>query len=463
MMDIKTPFRRTCLLRAVNESNVDMPDGKRAAPSPRDGFPFAGPTGGGGPPDHRTITIDMPARLSPRTSGLHKGGVGSPRETEGRPPSRSEHLRTLQALGIANVSDVDYIPQRGRPVSVERMKRTKWEELQGVPLAGRGADISILGGRKCRPLLEIARGRESTPKEAKTDLDSISIEHQFARRHFSAPPPAREGGNFEHALQAEDYANLLGRPEGTGKRMYQSKSQRSLSRSQQPFHVDGRGMKEGIFESPMRTQFGPPPDPPASPPPREDATPPSPGLMAALRDAARNSPAEAVWDAMRSIFAESPQLASVVDPSQVSQATAQALAVVGDGSPRRAVQRATPPKGRMDESPQRRGSPGRRSDGSAMNRNPSARSFMSASTTAETEKEGSASKAGGSLSVASAASSTGGATPTQKDRYRPVRTRLNFGTSPSLASSNGDCRSAQTAEWLREEAWKARRRAAWVA
>merc|ERR1712183_221577 len=68
----------------------------------------------------------------------------------------------------------------------------------------------------------------------------ISIDHQFRRRHSSAPPPSltfetswlKPSKNaFEHVAAAEGYAALIGRPEGTIRKRSARPGSRDMNRS----------------------------------------------------------------------------------------------------------------------------------------------------------------------------------------------------------------------------------------
>jgi len=246
---IQTPLRRPCLLRAVLESNVDAPEGRRAALSPSNTTGVT--TGGGNGPDHRTITMDMPARLHPRCSGLHRSGFGIP--VDHAMPSKQHREGVHQAMGYDHICDMDLNVTRSpcsapRRESQEMRRRTKIEELTGMPLSGKGADIDLVAGRRCEDLRSAHHSRERSPREAKTQLNGISISHQFQRRHFSAPPESRSREDFKHVVHAEGYANLLSRPEGTGKRTPKP-TPPSSPVQRAPFRLEPRDLKGSLFHS----------------------------------------------------------------------------------------------------------------------------------------------------------------------------------------------------------------------
>jgi len=267
LWEIRTLFRRPCLLRAIVESNIDAPEGKRSPPPDRDTFPFSSETGGSNGIDHRALTLDAPARLSPRCSGLHKRGFDSTPQNE--KSSKKEQIQTLQALGIySNLCDLDLTMKlKPRDESVERMRRTKIEELAGVPLSGKGANLEVVGGRRVSGFRELAEARDASDREGKLELHNVSIEHQFNRRHFSTSPvrTCTSDGSSDHVVRAEGYANLLGRPEGNGRRLKRSKSERTI-RGRPAFRYDPRpaqdfafppaAQREEVVSTPRRTTAG---------------------------------------------------------------------------------------------------------------------------------------------------------------------------------------------------------------
>jgi len=273
-VELRTPLRRPCLLRHLVESNVDAPECKLAVPmggisrardvahhsasvpvhrNIREG---AGMTsGGGGAPDSRSITLDMPANISPRCSGLRRGNLGAPPENMHN--SKQDQRRTLQALSIGNFCDVDNMLNRGaarspRDGNGEGRQRTKHEGLQGMPLAGSGADIDLCSGRRCSPR---AQSREVTPFEEKTGLDRVCITQQFQRRHFSPESRTKSYGDesrlgdSEHITKAQSYANLIGRPKIAGKATKDSRPTLTRTSSMPPFKLRLSRLKDGLFDN----------------------------------------------------------------------------------------------------------------------------------------------------------------------------------------------------------------------
>lgn len=283
-----------------------------------------------------------------------------------------------------------------------------------MPLAGKGADIAILGGRRINH-----QSRDSSERQGKTELDSVSIVHQFERRHYSAPPAtntAFPSSYSDHSVRAEGYARIIGRPEGTGKRRPQS------ARSRPAFRTDPRN-KEFSSTTVLDTStsssgsLSVPADYLSSDNPLQPSA-----LISQLREATRNMPTEAVWDAMLSALSDSSEI--------VGQKEADAASSPPKLSLPRANRVSTPAKGisRKEES----ASPGRGREAL-----PAEVSVMSASTAADTS-EGRLSTGQSSLAASceSRCSSQG--------RQRQQRLRR-------------DCTI-----WLRQEQWKAQRRAAWV-
>lgn len=466
--DIRTPLRRPCLLRAVQETNVDDSYGK-FAPTVGSHVPYAHSegvtTGNMGAPDSRSITLDMPAHLSPRCSGLHKRGFGTPSSPE--KDSNQEHLKALQGLGMDNFSDIEKV-QNWRPhdESAERRRRTRVEDLQSMPTSGFGADIDFFRRRRNEDGASFQnRLRTASRWEEKNGLDCTSIAHQFRRRHFSAPPrsssPWEKKGEegFEHVLEAEKYADLIGRPEGTGKNLSLKRSK--SCRQRRPFHVD-RGLKDSIFSSPpVSPRLAEPyklegsrdyryaPDgheferlvDVLEPIAAAESPAQSVALIAALREATRNTPAKVVWDSMLTALEECPDMVSAKEsqevalpagdepPANLSVKVASVIAAVTDGSctSPRGNRVGSPMKNRsiacFEDSPKRsprNGSPSRYSP-----------SVASLSTAADT-------------GVGSSSVGSGGSSPSARQRARRTL----------------DCRAA---DYTREEQVKARRRRAWVA
>lgn len=315
-------------MRMVTEADVDSM-GRKAFPQPYNGYPFTYVSGGSGPIDERALTIDTEARMSPRCVGQHKGRVNSP--VEHAQPSKSDSLRTLQAFRIGGHCDVDLIgSKRLCPDSPKPESRLKAEYLQGMPLSGTGADISLVCGRRIQGLE--MRGREASSNQAKMNLADVSIEHQFRRRHHSCPPPTDEckrKDDFEHMLRAEAYSTLLDRPAGTMRKRRRAETVRermlyiSDGVPKEPPRITRTPRQDGFREvrlgnstvNPVRGG-GNEGDAAAGHHLQQEAASESSALagpehlIAALRDATRNTPAEAVWDAMLSAIADSPQLFS---------------------------------------------------------------------------------------------------------------------------------------------------------
>lgn len=460
--EIRTTFRRPCLLRMVSESDVDSPKRGRAPPSSREGFPFSLNSGGSNGIDDRVLTLDHEARTFPRCSGLRKGRVNAPLDHD--KPTKSDSIRTLQAFGIPNNSDIDLIAKRSRSGSQDPPERLKVEALQGMPLSGRGADIALMGGR--RNSYSKASDRACSPREAKQELHGIDIDQQLRRRHASAPPSSsecRRRDDFEHRLSAEGYSYLLGRPEGpmrNGSLRYKERAFTVRPRRHNQSNDNGgkdspasSGFREVHYNSTAEAGN----DEGASAPAQ------SAQLIAALRDATRNTPAEAVWDAMLNTIAESPELfhpktagaqgltncdlSQLNLPAKVAAAVAAAAAGSGLPSPTRTPRVGSPTKkhrSRTDESPQR--SPGHRN---RMSRNASDASVMSAFTAdASTADTGNAYESAGSHTP------SGGSVSSSTRRTVPGSRRVACSASDWL-------RGVQS--YQREEEWKRRRRAQWVA
>lgn len=128
-------------------------------------------------------------------------------------------------------------------------RRTRIEELRGVPLSGKGADLDMVGGRRCGEKWAALHSRESTERETKTELNGICIDQKLQKRHYSAPPESRYGENFKHVLHAEDFAKLLGRPEGTGQRTPREMSPPESPVQRAPFRVEHKDLKGALFYS----------------------------------------------------------------------------------------------------------------------------------------------------------------------------------------------------------------------
>lgn len=320
----KTDTRRACALRAAPEADVDSPQGKHKSPPQHTGYPFTLQSGGRGSPDNRSLTIDCQARLWPQSSGMHKGGVGQ--SPERSPQSKSESVRSMQALGIGYMHDADLIMSRKKQIAgPPRENQTKIESIQGMPLSGRGADISLVGHRRrCQP------SQACKPSEEKQVLDNISIDHQFHRR-LSSPPKSQEckaHRESEHTILAKDYARTIGRPVNgrstplllgclSESVMHSPLPSPRLSPRQRPRSIPSTHAQASCKAGKQRDQEI-----------HEQSSPEQPAaLIEALRDATRNTPAEPVWDAMLNALSESPQLFS----HQAQEATRNLLAEVASG------------------------------------------------------------------------------------------------------------------------------------
>lgn len=217
--DVHVACRRPCLLRAVVEANVDALPKASCPPEAQRLSPELRPTSQSPTLDSRTLTLDMPARLG---AGLHKGGFSV--EHKASPQSKSERLRSLHALGIPAMNDDELVQRKARVTSAqEPMRRcTKSDNLLGLPVSARGADIGLVTSRRCQGFSGVQQSVAELSPQAKFNLGSIDIDQHFQRRHCSAPPAPRHcdfKDNFEHSLRAEDYASVLGRPGGVGRRV----------------------------------------------------------------------------------------------------------------------------------------------------------------------------------------------------------------------------------------------------
>jgi len=183
-----------------------------------------------------------------------------------------------------------------------------------MPLSGSGADISLVSGRRCQGL---SRGRTVSPHEAKQKLGCVSIDSHMSRIGYGAKPPSSnfawrgqvEGrrerhGDFEHSLRAEGYAQLLGRPEGVGKRPTSLDSRRNARGLQAGGPNPGDG---GHHDPSLGTQATP----------SEDPNQEGQALIAALRDAPVQNPA--VWDAMLSAVSNAQHHFTDKDAGEVQQ------------------------------------------------------------------------------------------------------------------------------------------------
>lgn len=481
--DVRTPFRRPCLLRAEVELNVDAPEGKRTAAAPFDANATGVVSGGASAPDWRAVTLDMPARHPPRCAGLRKGAICGP--TNQGKQTKTERSRAIQGLGIAE-TDMDLVMTRGR-------RCTSADSRPGVGMQSLFGDEQMRGIR-CEGLR--ARSRSPGPLEEKAKLDRICIDHQFRQRHSSAPPEGRSlrdaqkgtmREHFDHCVRAEEYANLIGRPEGAGKRRVRPGSK--SPRARKPFHVD-RGLKDSLFAStwvPFTDaqrgegmisdetatggllaghDFFPQPEYPPLTGVAQNA-PDTPAqtaaLISALREATRNTPAESVCDAMLSALVESPELFVPQTPEEPPQpalparlAALLAANTSSETTEAKAPHMVSPMKNqsRFEESPQKIaiGRKGKSSLGGSS----SEHSLMSPSPSTDALSGGgslSTSAGGGSLSVAStlALSASGGSL------------WLPAGPSASPRPQSRAISGGQAVDWLRQEQLKARRRAAWVA
>lgn len=481
LTDIRTPYRRPCLTRMLCESQIDRQTDRRGSPRAHNGYPFSFVSGGSGPIDERALTIDHESRMSPRCVGIHRGRLNSPMERA--PSSKADTVRTLQAFGMSNNSDLDLIEKkRSCSTSPNPMNRNKFEAMQGVPLSGAGADISLAGGRRLQGFE--MRDRQASPPQVKKSLSAISIEHQFQRRHQSCPPESREcrsGDMFEHMLKAEAYAYLLDRPEGILRRHSQRKTLPALTVLRRC--VSAR-CRSSSAEMSARTRYSPSsanvencnelhrgqPNEPieevsggdvaAGSARQADHQAPlslqSANLITALREKTKNMPAEAVWDAMLKLVAESPQLSPNAPPgSRLGDAEASLMARVAA-----AVAETSSASGSRGSSPSPRRAK-KRSDSQASGSNSSPRR----------ERRGSPRCRAGTSDL-SVFSHTTADTMTQLSQPPSVKSCLSHtSSSGSLRSSDslylrvrGNARQSLAAKQLLvEERRKAARRAAWIA
>jgi len=211
---------RACHLKAPAQLGFI---GRVGSATPRRGFPFENVSGGSSEVDPRALTIDRTARR------------GSPGPAPTVKSMKGPLMNSLNALGKGNSLDLSFVAARRHQDLVPgSMIRTKSEKLQGMPLTGRGADIDLACGRRCQGFPDIVQDRKS----ANFILDTVSIDHHCARRHFSAPPPSTIDSwkaEINHYKAAESYARLLGRPEYTQGKAWRSIScMRGRERSQSP-------------------------------------------------------------------------------------------------------------------------------------------------------------------------------------------------------------------------------------
>lgn len=316
----------TCLIDMVSELDDNSFRRLRSPPSSRSGAEGAGAS----PTSQDFLTSPRPGK------GLH--GITQ----VSAPLSKSQSLRAVNAFGIGFTNDVDQIPKRGAMAeSPGARERTRNQEMQGMPLSGWGADISLVGGRRCRGL---SNGRMTSPHEGKQRLGGVSIDHQLARIGMGSQTTAssnyattsyawRDGskgrreahGDSEHSVQSNSYAHLLGRPDGFGKRpVSNSRSPRGLSPVSPAAAEDQTGV---LGEQPVSS---------------EDVNQNGRALIAALRDSPVQNPA--VWDAMLSAVTNAQQLFSakdveddkpvlVVQGSQVNNASSAATPTGAPASP----------------------------------------------------------------------------------------------------------------------------------
>jgi hypothetical protein len=259
--------------------------------------------------------------------------------------------------------------------------------------------------------------RDVSELETKTELCNISIGHQFRRRHFSAPPKTERSWSprsySDHTVRAEGYANLIGRAEGTGKRK---------ARSPPAFRTDPRNKEFSASTPLLDTSM----DSGGSLSVPADYLAPLSGdtptvLISQLREASRNLPSDAVWDVMLSALAGSNEPAA-----QKAAADTLAVAAVTSSPTRPSHRLSTPAKGRNRKEESL--SPRRGRDSTELSL----------------------------LSTSTAADSTGHSSPAASTR----------GSEIQEASTQGRQRQQRIqrncAAWLRQEQWKAQRRAAWV-
>lgn len=247
--DVHVACRRPCLLRAVVESNVDAlpkascpPDAQRLSPElrPASQSPLL---------DSRTLTVDMPARLG---AGLHKGGFNI--EHTASPQSKSERLRSLHALGVPTMNNEELFSRKARITSAQEptRRRTKSDLLLALPVSAQGADIELVTSRRRQGFSSVQKSVAELSHNAKFNLGSIDIDQHFQRRHCSAPPAPRHcdfRDNFEHSLRAEDYASVLGRPGGVGRRVPgRSRSKSPTVPAEKAAIINENGVFAGNFD-----------------------------------------------------------------------------------------------------------------------------------------------------------------------------------------------------------------------
>lgn len=449
--------------------------------------------------DPRAMNADCPARMVARPAVMHRGCLAAP---PGGKQSKGEHLLSLQALGVNVSSDLELLSSRkSPPVSPEQgHRRTRMEELQGMPVAGWGADIKLVTGRRMnQESLDRCRGssphgargcRASSPHEDKRELDNLSIEHQFARRHFSAPPqrpsspwdqhPSDSSSgpwkhDFRHSVQAEAYAGLIGRPEGKGRRARRSASPPRRLEDRPAFYVD-RGPKDVLFSSATGSTRGSRSENEgrdlnilvetvAS---RNRGGPVSArSMLEALRAATRNTPEAEVWDSMLNALPSMQDASSkdfqstprgdALQTKRVQAKVAAILAAAAEKSkegrlPAKRVE--SPVKARMRSAP---GDTPRRllcPDMRDPMWSPSRNSVESVSTAAETEVESMCNATGRTQGLTSGS-------PSSQSPFSSPGDRNDHIQHQSLARTLSDNLDDGVAAWLREEQWKAKRRKAW--
>lgn len=168
--------------------------------------------------DSRALTIDSTQRR------------GSPQPSTGK-STKSATANSLNAFGVGNALEL-FAARRHQDLVPGSGIRTKAEKLQGMPVTGRGADIDLVRGRRCG-----FAGFTQDRKGASMILDPISIDHHYARRHFSPHRSSSADSWRDEAniiKSSEAYARLLGRPEYTQGKEWRRSMSRHRARSSSP-------------------------------------------------------------------------------------------------------------------------------------------------------------------------------------------------------------------------------------
>mmetsp|Transcript_22868 Transcript_22868/g.52372 ORF Transcript_22868/g.52372 Transcript_22868/m.52372 type:complete len:467 (-) Transcript_22868:21-1421(-) len=313
---------RRCLLGFAQVNDIDAVEGRRAQ-TQRPGYPFTHSSAGSGAPDRRTIHIDLARDPDAKRFGWRKGRLAS--SSPPPPQSKTASLQAMQAFGLD--ADID-LTQKRRQVDRESnaMQRTKSEKRVGLPVAGIGADLSLMTARRH---FEGLPDSEVDSRQGKVDLSFVSIDHQLQRRRpVSCPPPSSEchgDGEFAHRLRAEAYAQLLERPEGMGTPVTASLRQtllldrspirklQAMSPRRLPQRESLGGIAEALPEQVVLNRKG------LQCPeggvrakidrkeaPGQAAVAPEFALIDALRTVTRNAPEEAAWDSMLTALEQQP-------------------------------------------------------------------------------------------------------------------------------------------------------------